>query len=81
MNKPLIYVLIAVVLLALGVFAWQAMSGPRSEFIEIDPNGPRPAQPPPGTVSGPGGGYGGYAPQQPSAPAGGLPTPPGKGGR
>jgi len=79
MNKTLIYVLIAVVLLAVGVFAWQSMSAPRRDFIEIDPNGPRPTEPPPGTVSGPGG----YAPQpaQPAQPAGGLPTPPGKGGR
>lgn len=78
MNKTLLYVLIAVVVLAVGVLAWQAFSRPRAEFVEIDASGPRPSQPPPGTVSGPGG-YGGYAPQ-PTAPAG-LPTPPGKGGR
>lgn len=78
MNKTLLYVLIAVVLLAIGVFAWQSLSGPRRDFIEIDQSGPRPSQPPPGVVSGPGGD--GYAPQ-PAAPASGLPTPPGKGGR
>ncbi len=77
MNKSMIYALIAVILLAIGVFAWQSMSGPRADFIEIDPNGPRPSEPPPGTVSGPGS----YTPPQPSAPAGGLPNPPGKGGR
>jgi hypothetical protein len=76
MNKTLIYVLIAVVVLAIGVFAWLSMSGSRSDFIQIDPNGPRPSEPPPGTVSGPGG----YAPQ-PAQPASGLPAPPGKGGR
>ncbi|MFN4032368.1 MAG: hypothetical protein ACK4ME_01885 [Fimbriimonadales bacterium] len=79
MNKTLIYVLIAAVLLLVGVLAWQSLSGPRADFIEIDPNGPRPSEPPPGTVSGPGGGY--SAPQPPTAPAGGLPAPPGKGGR
>lgn len=79
MNKTLIYVLIGVVLIAGGVFIWRSMSAPRTDFIEIDPNGPRPSEPPPGTVSGPGGGF--IPPQQPAAPATGLPTPPGKGGR
>lgn len=79
MNKTLVYVLIAVALLAVAVLAWQSMSGSSREFIEIDPNGPRPSEPPPGMVSGPGGGM--AAPQPSAAPASGLPTPPGKGGR
>ncbi|GIV05622.1 MAG: hypothetical protein KatS3mg016_1197 [Fimbriimonadales bacterium] len=77
MNKTLIYVLIAVVVLAVGVFLWQSMSSPPSNFVDIDANGPRPSEPPPGTVSGPGGG----AYSVPQQPASGLPAPPGKGGR
>jgi len=75
MNKTLIYVLIAVILLAIGVFAWQAMNAPRRDFIEFDPSGPRPSEPLPATIAAPGGGP--AAPQ----PAGGLPMPPGRGGR
>lgn len=73
-DKRLILVLVVLVIIAVGVYAFRALTAPKPQFMKF-PDGPKPAGLP--TQISPHTG----APVAPQTPATGLQLPPGKGGR
>lgn len=73
-DKRLVLVLVVLVIVAAGVYAFRALTAPKPQFLQF-PDGPKPTGLP--TQISPHGGA--TAPAQ--VPATGLQMPPGKGGR